>query len=109
MKTKKIFINYIVLIMFSIFFSLNQINAQALIDNPALDKKVQKFLDEHAGKWHDLNVPGADARLSDAHDLVKKLKGPFDLIFSDADKEWYKNYFIELSPKLVVGGCFTAH
>ena len=35
--------------------------------------------------------------------------GPFDFIFSDADKEWYKNYFIELNPKLKVGGCFTAH
>jgi len=50
-----------------------------------------------------------DARLADAHQLVKELKGPFDFIFSDADKEWYKNYFIELDPKLKVGGCFTAH
>jgi len=50
-----------------------------------------------------------DARLADAHKLVKELKGPFDFIFSDADKEWYKNYFIELDPKLKVGGCFTAH
>src|SRR4030042_3730498 len=43
-----------------------------------------------------------DARLSDAHDLVKKLKGPFDLIFSDADKDWYTNYFKAISPKLTV-------
>ena len=50
-----------------------------------------------------------DARLADAHELVKKLKGPFDFIFSDADKDWYKNYFIALAPKLKVGGCFTAH
>ncbi len=50
-----------------------------------------------------------DARLADAHKLVKELKGPFDFIFSDADKEWYKNYFIDLDPKLKVGGCFTAH
>lgn len=50
-----------------------------------------------------------DARLGDAHQLVKEIKGPFDFIFSDADKEWYKNYFIELDPKLKVGGCFTAH
>lgn len=27
----------------------------------------------------------------------------------DADKGWYKNYFIALEPKLEVGGCFTAH
>ena len=50
-----------------------------------------------------------DARLADAHDLVEELKGPFDFVFSDADKDWYKNYFIALAPKLEVGGCFTAH
>ncbi len=50
-----------------------------------------------------------DARLADAHDLVKELEGPFDFVFSDADKDWYKNYFIDLAPKLEVGGCFTAH
>ena len=50
-----------------------------------------------------------DARLADAHQLVKELKGPFDFVFSDADKGWYKNYFIDIDPKLKVGGCFTAH
>ena len=50
-----------------------------------------------------------DARLADAHRLVKELEGPFDFVFSDADKNWYKNYFIDIEPKLVVGGCFTAH
>ncbi|MGD8993475.1 MAG: hypothetical protein PVI00_18605, partial [Desulfobacterales bacterium] len=50
-----------------------------------------------------------DARLADAHGLVKELEGRFDFVFSDADKDWYKNYFIELAPKLEVGGCFTAH
>ena len=50
-----------------------------------------------------------DARLADAHALVKKLEGPFDFVFSDADKEWYKQYFVDVAPKLVVGGCFAAH
>ena len=50
-----------------------------------------------------------DARLADAHELVEKLKGPFDFVFSDADKDWYTNYFKALAPKLKVGGCFTAH
>ena len=50
-----------------------------------------------------------DARLGDAHKLVKELKGPFDFVFSDADKDWYRNYFIDVDPKLKVGGCFTAH
>ncbi|MBN1482352.1 methyltransferase [candidate division KSB1 bacterium] len=50
-----------------------------------------------------------DAQLGDAHQLVKQLPGPFDFVFSDADKVWYKQYFIDLYPKLEVGGCFTAH
>ena len=50
-----------------------------------------------------------DARLADAHQLVKELKGPFDFVFSDADKEWYTQYFKDVDQKLVVGGCFTAH
>ena len=29
-----------------------------------------------------------DARLADAHELVKTLAGPFDFVFSDADKDW---------------------
>jgi len=50
-----------------------------------------------------------DARLADAHELVPQLKGPFDFVFSDADKYWYKNYAVAVLPKLEVGGCFTAH
>ena len=50
-----------------------------------------------------------DARLGDAHQLVKELPGPFDFVFSDADKGWYVQYFKDLDPKLEVGGCFTAH
>ena len=50
-----------------------------------------------------------DARLADAHELVKELDGPFDFVFSDADKEWYKQYFIDIDPKLEINGCFTAH
>jgi caffeoyl-CoA O-methyltransferase len=54
-------------------------------------------------------VQFVDARLADAHELVPKLNGPIDFVFSDADKDWYTNYFKALDPKLVVGGCFTAH
>jgi caffeoyl-CoA O-methyltransferase len=50
-----------------------------------------------------------DARRADAHRLVKELEGPFDFVFLDADKEWYTQYFKDLEPKLVRGGCFTAH
>jgi predicted O-methyltransferase YrrM len=50
-----------------------------------------------------------DARLGDAHTIVPALPGPFDFVFSDADKDWYKNYFVAVWPKVVPGGCFTAH
>jgi predicted O-methyltransferase YrrM len=144
---------------------------------PDLDRKVQAFLDRHAGRWHDLNVPESDgrilydlvlknkytraleigtstghsgiwiawalsktggrlitveidegrhaqavanfreagldglidARLADAHELVAALPGPFDFVFCDADKDWYKNYFMAVLPKLTIGGCFAAH
>jgi len=50
-----------------------------------------------------------DARLGDAHELVKTLPGPFDFVFSDADKDWYTQYFIDVAPKLLPGGCYTSH
>jgi len=50
-----------------------------------------------------------DARQADAHELVKTLEGPFDFVFSDADKEWYTEYFKAVAPKLTAGGCYTAH
>jgi caffeoyl-CoA O-methyltransferase len=50
-----------------------------------------------------------DARLGDAHDLVPALPGPFDFVFCDADKDWYKNYLEAVVPKLTVRGCFAAH
>ncbi len=50
-----------------------------------------------------------DARLGDAHALVKELPGPFDFVFSDADKNWLKQYFLDVTPKLKTGGCYTTH
>ncbi len=50
-----------------------------------------------------------DARLGDAHTLVPALQGPFDFVFSDADKEWYTNYLAAALPKLRAGGCYVTH
>jgi len=50
-----------------------------------------------------------DARIGDAHELVPSLKGSFDFVFSDADKDWYIRYFRDLEPKLSANACFTAH
>jgi predicted O-methyltransferase YrrM len=38
----------------------------------ALDRKVQSFLDKHAGEWRDMNVPETDGRI--LYDLVIKNK-----------------------------------
>lgn len=72
------------------------------IDEDRYNEALQNF--EEAGLSEYI-----DARLADAHELVPELEGPFDFVFSDADKEWYTNYFKAVDPKLVVGGCFTAH
>jgi predicted O-methyltransferase YrrM len=72
------------------------------IDPGRLSKAIENFKKAGLSKY-------IDVRLADAHVLVKELKGPFDFVFSDADKDWYKNYFIDIDPKLIVGGCFTAH
>jgi len=72
------------------------------IDPGRLSKAIENFKKAGLSEY-------IDVRLADAHMLVKDLKGPFDFVFSDADKDWYKNYFIDIDPKLMVGGCFTAH
>jgi caffeoyl-CoA O-methyltransferase len=50
-----------------------------------------------------------DARLGDAHEIVPSLDGPFDFVFSDADKDWYVNYAKAVIPKLLPGGCLASH
>lgn len=72
------------------------------IDEPTYKTALKNFKEAGLSDY-------IDARLADAHDLVPKLNGPFDFVFCDADKDWYKNYFIAVLPKLVVGGCYTAH
>jgi caffeoyl-CoA O-methyltransferase len=66
--------------------------------------------DEAVANFREAGLDGfIDARLGDAHDLVPALPGPFDLVFCDADKDWYKNYFADVLPKLEIGGAFVAH
>lgn len=72
------------------------------IDEPTYKEALENFKEAGLSDY-------IDARLADAHDLVPQLKGPFDFVFCDADKGWYKNYFVAVMPKLSVGGCYTAH
>jgi len=45
----------------------------------------------------------------DAHQKVKAVEGPVDLLFLDADKEGYLDYLAKLRPKLRPGGLIVAH
>lgn len=72
------------------------------IDEGRHKQALQNFKEAGLSKY-------IDARLADAHTLVKELEGPFDFVFSDADKYWYKNYFMDVDPRLKVGGCYASH
>lgn len=72
------------------------------IDEGRRNQALQNFKDAGLSEY-------IDSRLADAHQLVKDLKGPWDFVFSDADKDWYTNYFNDVTPKLKVGGCYVTH
>jgi len=47
--------------------------------------------------------------LGDAHEEVKKLKDPIDILFLDADKDGYIDYLNKLLPLVRTGGLIIAH
>jgi predicted O-methyltransferase YrrM len=47
--------------------------------------------------------------LGDAHEEVKKLKDPIDILFLDADKQGYIDYLKKLLPLIRPGGLVIAH
>lgn len=49
-----------------------------------------------------------DYRLGNAMDLIPELDGPFDLVFIDADKKNYLNYFNLVLEKVRIGGFIIA-
>ncbi len=50
----------------------------------------------------------SDVRVGDAHDLLQKTPGKFDLIFNDVDKQQYPASFRVAVPKLRRGGLFIS-
>lgn len=72
------------------------------IDERRHRQAVANFERAGVSKW-------VDARLGDAHAIVPALAGPFDFVFSDADKDWYRNYLDAVLPKLEPGGCYVTH
>lgn len=49
-----------------------------------------------------------DIRIGPAADSIAELEGPFDLVFLDADKENYPNYYDLVLPRLKSGGIIIA-
>jgi predicted O-methyltransferase YrrM len=47
--------------------------------------------------------------VGDAHETVKQLEGPIDIVFIDADKPGYRDYFEKLLPLVRPGGLILAH
>jgi len=47
--------------------------------------------------------------LGNAHEKVKEIEGPIDILFLDADKDGYLDYLDKLVPKLRPGGLIIAH
>ena len=47
--------------------------------------------------------------MGDAHEQVKRLKEPIDILFLDADKQGYLDYLTKLLPLVEPGGLVIAH
>ena len=53
-------------------------------------------------------VDRIDYRLGPAGETLAELDGPFDLVFIDADKDGYVDYYEAALPKLADGGMIVA-
>jgi caffeoyl-CoA O-methyltransferase len=71
-----------------------------------LDPKAIEF----AANYFDKSPHGKKIRVvrGPALDSIKTLDGPFDLVFIDADKNNYPNYYEAILPKLKSGGLIVA-
>ncbi|MEM1406499.1 MAG: O-methyltransferase [Bacteroidota bacterium] len=70
--------------------------------NEELEEKVRSFFSESAlGST-------IDYRIGDALEIIPQLENTFDLVFIDADKINYSNYYEMVLPKVRVGGFIIA-
>jgi caffeoyl-CoA O-methyltransferase len=67
-----------------------------------VNRETQQIARDHATEAG--VVDRIDYRLGPALETIKSLDGPFDLVFIDADKENYANYYDAVFPKLAGSG-----
>jgi predicted O-methyltransferase YrrM len=70
--------------------------------NPEMEDFTRPYFDE-AGLTEKIKMI-----IGDASEIIENLQGPFDLVFIDADKENYLNYFKMVFPKVSPGGYVLA-
>ena len=70
--------------------------------NPEMEDFTRPYFEE-AGLTEKIKMITGDAT-----EIIRSLDGPFDLVFIDADKENYVNYFDLVFPKVVPGGYILA-
>jgi caffeoyl-CoA O-methyltransferase len=70
--------------------------------NPEMDDFTKPYFEEAGLK------DKIDLITGDATEIIENLQGPFDLVFIDADKENYVNYFKMVFPKVSPGGYIMA-
>ena len=73
------------------------------------ERRVHLAVDPQAHRHREVDQPSLAAVLGDAHVEIEKQKGPIDLLFIDADKEGYLDYFRKLTPAVRPGGLIVAH
>lgn len=70
--------------------------------NDELETMVRGFFEE-SGLAHQI-----DYRLGNAREIIPSLEGPFDLVFIDADKYYYQEYYDLVIDKMSQGGIILA-
>ena len=70
--------------------------------NEELEERVSKYFEEA-----DI-LDSVDYKIGNALEIIPDLSGPFDLVFIDADKDNYQNYFDMIIEKIPSGGYIIA-
>ncbi|MDP6115218.1 MAG: O-methyltransferase [Planctomycetota bacterium] len=91
----------------AIWFCLALIRTGGKLTTYEIDSKRAKLAESNFEKAGVADI--VTLVLGDAHEKVKDLAGPIDILFLDADKKGYIDYLQKLLPKVRAGGLIVAH